>query len=249
MKRVLLTRDAEDNAAWAVRLRALGFEPVELECISCHELAENAGQLAAGLARAGWLALASRRAVRAVASLHPPALPAMLRVACVGPETARVARALFGRADLVAGGGTGGALGRELAERAGREGVLVAGAADGRADVERELEARGVPVERVAVYRTVPASARGPRLRPRVDVALLASPSAVAGLGELAVLPARAAVVTLGPSTTEAARAAGLRVSAEAPTRDLEGLIAAIESLERTARTDDRQCFEPPIER
>ena len=61
-----------------------------------------------------------------------------------------------------------------------------------------------------------------------VDAIFLASPSAVAGLLARAHVPESVSIITIGPSTTRAAREAGLRVAGEAAGRDLEGMIEAI---------------------
>jgi uroporphyrinogen-III synthase len=56
---------------------------------------------------------------------------------------------------------------------------------------------------------------------------VLASASAARAYGRLGLsVPA----VSIGPETTKAALAAGVRVVAEAATHDLEGLVAAVES-------------------
>jgi uroporphyrinogen-III synthase len=67
-----------------------------------------------------------------------------------------------------------------------------------------------------------------PAQPPEGDLVVLASGSAAKAFAELGVdLPA----VTIGPQTTQAARAAGLRVLAEAETHDLDGLISAVDRL------------------
>ena len=56
----------------------------------------------------------------------------------------------------------------------------------------------------------------------------LASPSALEGLRAQRRVPADLPLVALGPTTAAAVRAAGLRLAAEAPTRDLDGVAAAL---------------------
>jgi len=91
-----------------------------------------------------------------------------------------------------------------------------------------ELTAAGITTRRVDVYRTAPVP---PLARKRelaadgVDDVLLASPSAVTGLVNCAVLPKEARVITIGPTTSAAATAAGLRVTAEARWPNLDGML------------------------
>jgi uroporphyrinogen-III synthase len=135
------------------------------------------------------------------------------RVAAIGRATADV----FGRADLVPAVSTQEGLLAELPRPAGR--VLFAGAEGARRLLVDELDAEFVPL-----YRTrelVPAAP------PEGDLVVLASASAARAFGRLGSgLPA----VSIGPQTTEAARAAGIEVLREAPTHDVAGLLAAIGS-------------------
>ncbi len=238
---VLVTRAAEDAAPWAERLAALGATPVVFPCLVCEILDDAATRsaLAAALDGAAWLALTSRRGVEAVAALAPGGVPEGVAIAAVGPATAAAARALLGRCDLVAPAGTGASLAEALRAAlaahppAPMRPAKVAIAAADRAvpHLERILAPVGVEVARVDVYRTVPAPPETPRVRLDalgVDTILLASPSAVAGLVHRAVVPGGAVVVTIGPSTTEAARAHGLAVLAEARRPGLEGILEVI---------------------
>jgi uroporphyrinogen-III synthase len=210
-----------------------------------------------GLRGADWLALTSARGAEAVAGLAAE-LPLRLPVAVVGDKTAAAARELLGRVDLVAAAGTARSLAGDLAARWRRDSsaplrafsprapaaparsrrdgdaplrLLVAGAEHGRRDIEEALAAIDAEVTRVAVYRTVPAAEQEPRedlAALGVDTIFLASPSAVAGLLARARVPEGAAVITIGPTTSEAARAGGLRVAGEAAGRGLQAMIEAI---------------------
>jgi uroporphyrinogen-III synthase len=96
--------------------------------------------------------------------------------------------------------------------------VLLAAAAGARRFLVEELGA-----DFVALYRTIELR---PDEWPQGDVAVLASASQARAL---AALGTGMAVVSIGPQTTAAARAGGLRVVAEADTHDLDGLVAALE--------------------
>jgi uroporphyrinogen-III synthase len=105
----------------------------------------------------------------------------------------------------------------ELPRPAGR--VLFAGAEGARRLLADELGAVFVPL-----YRTRELM---PAVPPDGDLVVLASASAARAFGRIGVgIPA----VSIGPQTTEAARAAGIEVVREAPTHDVAGLLAAIGS-------------------
>jgi uroporphyrinogen-III synthase len=234
-RRILVTRAREDAERWAQALTRLGAAPVVFPCLVSEPVgdAATAEALRAGMAAATWLVVTSARAAEALARLLAGPLPEHARVAAVGPATARAAIEHLGRVDLVASASTSEALGAELAALlryapSSARRVLVAGAAGGRQDAEMELTAAGITTRRVDVYRTAPVP---PLARKRelaadgVDDVLLASPSAVTGLVNCAVLPKEARVITIGPTTSAAATAAGLRVTAEARWPNLDGML------------------------
>jgi uroporphyrinogen-III synthase len=108
--------------------------------------------------------------------------------------------------------------------------LLHAGAEETRGGLERLAEEQRARIEHVAIYRTVPLAPLPDAEREalNVDVALFASPSAVIGLLGRARLPEHALIITIGPSTSAAAREAGLRVPGEAVTRDLLGMLLVV---------------------
>ncbi len=156
------------------------------------------------------------------------------RVAAVGEATAEAARERLGRVDFV-GEGTGARLGAGLVAEADvgpGTNVVIAVAANAATALEQGLESAGAGCTRIDVYRTVPV----PPIEPKralsalgADNILLASPSAVAGFVNQVALDVPAAVFTIGPSTSAAARASGLAVTAEARAPSLEGLMEAMQ--------------------
>lgn len=235
-KTVLLTRAAGDADAWAQVIEDRGGRVFHLACIEVQPIRDpgTAASLASALADADWLALTSARGVEAVRALHPAPLPPRLRIAAVGATTAEAAREHLGRVDLVPPEGTGRALAealaRALAESGGAAHARVVAAAADRAQrhVEEVLEPLGTWVSRIAVYRTVPSAPRERRQElggMGIDAVFLASPSAAQGLVNQANVPPEIAVLSIGPTTTEAARRLGLHVTAEAPRPDLAGLL------------------------
>ena len=109
--------------------------------------------------------------------------------------------------------------------------MLLAVAENAGPAFEETIRASGRACTRLDVYRTLPVPERTPRRAASTlgaDDVLLASPSAVAGFVNQVRLDRAPGIFTIGPSTTEAARAAGLDVTAEAPRPGLRGLLEAM---------------------
>ncbi|MCY4453004.1 MAG: uroporphyrinogen-III synthase [Immundisolibacterales bacterium] len=248
-RRILLTREGEDCAAWAAELERLGAVPVRFPCIECREIDTPAlrGRLAAELPRARWLAFTSRRGVAAFATLRkgggtgpapgpipaPAAVPAEVKVAVVGPATAQAAAKTLGRTDLDGGpGGTAASLGAALAPMlAPRDRVLIAVAENAGRTLEAAIASAGADCARLDVYRTVPsppAARKAASSTLGADNVFLASPSAVSGFVNRVRLDSAPGIFTIGPTTTAAARAAGLEVTGEAARPGLDGLVEAM---------------------
>ncbi|HVJ29081.1 MAG TPA: uroporphyrinogen-III synthase [Gammaproteobacteria bacterium] len=236
-RRVLLTRSEEDCATWAARFAQHGTEAISLPCIRAEVISTPAvkAELAAALPESDWLVFTSRRGVEAFAALSAGAPSPNCRIAVVGSATAGAANTELGRVDVVGAGGTAVALAATLVDvgdlkRHPR--VLLALAENAGDALERALTAAGARCARVDVYRTVPAPADEPR-RPlsalRVDNVVLASPSAVTGFVHTVDVDAAVRVYTIGPSTTAAARRAGLEVTAEAREPSFEGILEAMQ--------------------
>lgn len=250
--KILLTRAQEDNQQWAVRIEGAGAEAVALPCIVCESIRSTAlgEKLESAIERADWLVVTSPRGVANVADLLAPSADHWRRthVAAVGPATEVAARKHWGRVDLVAPDGTAASLADALIALlpSGQTGppasVVVVGPDRARPELEQRLKAAGVPVARFSVYRTLPAPAKEPRqdlAMWNLDAIFLASPSAVDGLLNQASVPAGLPVISIGPSTTEAAAEAGLKVSSEATKRSLGGLLEALR--ETVAYAESRQ--------
>jgi uroporphyrinogen-III synthase len=135
------------------------------------------------------------------------------RVAAIGRATADA----FGRVDLVPRVSTQEGLLAELPRPAGR--VLLAAAEGARRLLVDELDAAFVPL-----YRTRELVPGEPL---HGDLVVLASPSSARAYAALELeIPA----ITIGPETTAEARKGGVRVSREASTHDLDGLVSAVVS-------------------
>lgn len=239
-RRVLVTRALDDAMAWATELAHVGAEPVVFPCLSTRAITDavTAERLRTAVTDADWIGVTSRRGVQSAAALLGAPLPEHVRVAAVGPATARAASELWRRADLVATHHTVEGLIADLLGTTDSAGaspathLVLAGARGGRRQGVHALLERGWRVTTVAVYETVPAAPTDRRVdlgAERLDDILLASPSAVTGLRNLACFPKNVRIFTIGPTTTAAARAAGLVVTAEARRPGLDGLLEAMQ--------------------
>ena len=202
-------------------------------------LEATARRIAAG--EAAWLVLTSARTVEALAPyLHVP-VPSTLRVAVVGPATARAWTELTGTApDLVARGSAAALLeepalaGPPPAPNAARRVLLPASALADPALADG-LRRAGWEVEQVAAYTTVTADAHDlpPDLEHRwatggVDVVVLTAPSSTRAVLDLLGPPPRGTgLVAIGATTAAATRGLGLTVAAVAPSPTPEGVLQA----------------------
>lgn len=233
-KRILITRSVDDCAEWAAQLARHDAAPVTLPCIETEiiDTPELRAALAAAVPHTDWLVFTSRRGVEAFAALHAGETGAA-RIAAVGTVTADAARARLGRVDLVGRGGTAEQLAATMLSDGvlnGTPRLLLALAAN--AD-DRLVGAFGAAARctRFDVYRTIPAPPRRAKRAMSTlgaDNVLLASPSAVTGFVNQVELDIPVNLFTIGPSTSAAARAHGLAVTAEAAAPSLEGILEAM---------------------
>ncbi len=206
--KLIVTRARERAEPLAKRLEALGHEVVRCPLIEL----EPVGPGRIDVAGYDWVIVTSSFGARELARR---ARGGAARVAAIGPGTAAALREAGIEPDLVPAVSTQEGLVREFPRPPGR--VLFAGAERARRVIVEELGADFVPLYRTRELRPEPA--------PAGDLVLLASASAAEAFGALDLdVPA----VTIGPETTRAARAAGVRVLGEARTHDLDGLIEAV---------------------
>ena len=187
------------------RLETLGHEVVHCPLIRTEPL----GDEPLDLSEWDWVVVTSPNGARELGRrlARPPR-----HLAAIGPGTAEALSSEGLHADLVPRVHTQEGLRDELPP--GR--TLLAAAEGARRGI---LDADFLPL-----YRTHELVAEPPP----GDVALLASPSAARAL---AATGANIRVVAIGPQTEAEARVLGLDVAAVAETSDLDGLVAAVESL------------------
>jgi uroporphyrinogen III methyltransferase/synthase len=248
-RRVVVTRARAQSSGLAARLRELGADVVELPAIRIESRIEapQVREAAAGIGDYDVVCLTSPNGVRLL-------FEAMAAGGAegTGEGGSRDARALAGATVAAIGPGTARALAEHgivadvVPERFVAEGllealagidveakrVLVARAAEARDVLPDALRDRGAEVNVVPLYETVreaPAEVEVERAQ-GADYVTFTSSSTVTNL--LAALgdrfPRNARVASIGPVTSETARAAGLRVDVEAERHDVDGLLAAL---------------------
>src|SRR5919202_1422597 len=206
--KVIVTRPRAQAGPLLERIEALGHEVVECPLIEIvptgDEPIETAGY--------DWVVLTSRKGAEHFVGRRRGPLP---KVAAVGPGTAETLAHHGIRPDLVPRVSTQEGLLDEFPRPPGR--VLVAAARGARRALVDGLGADFVPLYDTVLVR--------PDAPPSGDVVVLASGSAARAFADLGLdLPA----VSIGPQTTRVARRLGLRVVAEAPTHDLDGLVQGV---------------------
>lgn len=244
---VVVTRTAEQSAGLARELESLGASVLLMPVIRLDEPEDWAPVDAAlsDLEPYGWVVFTSANAVeRFLGRLDTlgcarSALAAR-RIAAVGPATAARLEAEGLTPDLV----PEEAVAESLVESFERHGigpgerVLFPRALEAREVLPDALGARGVLVDVVTVYRTVPAVPDPVAVR-RIasgdaDIVTFTSPSTVRGFfGMLEGTPAedparRLLIATIGPVTSDAVRALGLTPAVEAGEHTAAGLGAAL---------------------
>jgi uroporphyrinogen III methyltransferase/synthase len=234
---VVVTRAREQASDLRVRLDDLGAEVLELPAIALHPIDFDLPELSSY----DWLVFTSANGVDAFfdGGLAPAGLDTRAlgtaRVAAIGPGTASALAQRGVRADL-------------LPDRFVAESLLEAfpppdepGAKFllARAEVARDILPKGLAqagytVDVLAVYRTLAAAPDAEMLaRVRagaVDAITFTSSSTVSNFCDtITTIPdPQPLVVSIGPVTSDTARARGLRVDQEADPHTLDGLVTAL---------------------
>ena len=237
--RVLITREA---GSWPALETRFASSPIVLQwdptTSQVPPLDPRPGEEAVGrLERYDWLVVASVRGVealtRTLTDAGVAAPPPELRVAAVGPATARAMTSAGFTVTLVAGEATSNGLAASLRPHVAQGArVLVVGPEGPPGALARTLRAGSAQVHEAPLYRTV-ASARAPELAGeaiagRFAAVTFTAPSALtlwleaagAQSDELAAALATLKRVAIGPTTEARLASSGLAASAvaESPT-------------------------------
>ena len=245
--RVVVTRPRRQAGPLIATLLRRGAEPVPLPAIRIEPIGDTAElDLAIDEARQGafdWCVFTSANAVEVFADrmdaldVHPNQLAA-LRVATVGRATAAAVAYAGLNLTLIPKSATADALAAKLRQvmRPGAR-VLYPRSAMGRDVLPNELRTEGFEVVAIDAYRTLPEPNVDQRVvdrvrRGEVDLITFASPSSVrqviALFGMDCVSLKTIPVVCAGPVTAQAAREAGLLVTAVSESPDAAAMSEAI---------------------
>jgi uroporphyrinogen III methyltransferase/synthase len=238
--RIVVTRARAQASGLAATLQALGAEVIELPAIRIVPRLDSAQVRDAigAIHSYALVCLTSPNGVRLLsdalgaAGLDARALANAI-VAAIGPGTAAALAERGIRADVVPARSVAESLVEALAPvDVSDRPVLVARAAAARDVLPDALRDRGAKVDVVALYETVaedpdPEAVAAAR---SADYLTFTSSSTVTNLTRALGddLPNAARVVSIGPVTSEAARAAGLDVHVEAGRHDPDGLVEAL---------------------
>jgi uroporphyrinogen III methyltransferase/synthase len=237
---VVVTRARAQASGFATTLRALGAAVVELPAIRIEPLIESDEVFRAvtGIDSYDLLCLNSTNAVEllfealAGSGLDVRAL-SEAKIAAIGPGTAEALSGHGIKADVVPERSIAEGLVDALAatELAGKR-VLIARAEEARNILPDALTERGAEVDVISLYRTVRETPDSRSIEAARDAGWITFTSASTVGNLLAVMPdgllPGARIVSIGPITSEAVRAAGLEVDAEATSHDLDGLLEAL---------------------
>jgi uroporphyrinogen-III synthase len=246
-RRVVVTRPADQSRALIERLAELGADVAALPLIDTVPIASSPeiDRALSTLQRYQAIVVTSANGADCLADRlaeRDTTLPDGPVVVAVGAVTAGRLRERGLRVDRLPSPATGAAIAVELTATgvAGAH-VLLLRARAGRPELPAVLRSAGATVDDVALYDTVrvqptPAAVAGVLAS---DLLVLTAPSAVESLAE-ALGGERAAgvtVVSIGPTTTAAARASGFTVAAESTAQSVDGLVDAV--LRSVSRASD----------
>ncbi len=245
-KRILVTRPRAQAQRFADLLEQQGAEVVRYPTIETVPL-DSYEQLDAALTELSayaWLIFTSVNGVKYFfAHLRKRQQDirtlGSVRIAAIGPETARAVEEFHLRVDAIPVEYRAEALIPALGEVKGQR-VLLPRAAEARAILPQELQALGAQVDEVAVYRTIqPQGVRVEELRARlkageIDLVTFTSSSTVRNFvalfpGEdLRTLVGSTRVGCIGPITADTAREYGLEVAVQPTTYTVPAFAQAI---------------------
>ena len=234
-KRILVTRPRAQAADLGDKLLALGAQPILFPTIEIAPLDDYSSldRAIASLKEYHWIIFTSANGVAAFWNRLNDRLPPQIKVAAIGPATARALQENGARAELIPDEYVAEAILEKIGD-VKDQWILLPRADIAREALATELSNRGAIVHEIAVYRTLPTAPDSnglAELQRGVDVITFTSSSTVrnfvALVGQDIILP-NALIACIGPITAQSAREVGLRVNVMAKEYTIAGLVAAL---------------------
>jgi uroporphyrinogen III methyltransferase / synthase len=249
-QRVVVTRTREQASQLSKQLSDRGAEVLEIPTIKIVPPDEKRPMLEAlqGLGEYDWVIFTSPNGVNAFfdylfKAFDDVRLLGNLRIAAVGPATAERIKALHLRVDVMPEEYVTRKITRAIAAFESVENLrfLVARAQVANPELTKELEDAGAIVDDVAFYQTVPETedlngAAAKLIESGADWITFTSSSTVENFHTRFNLPSllgrfpRIKLASIGPETSKAIEAFGLKPAVEARHHTIDGLVEALQS-------------------
>ncbi|MGE9266561.1 MAG: uroporphyrinogen-III synthase, partial [Verrucomicrobiales bacterium] len=244
-KRIVVTRTREQAGVLSVALGDEGAEVVELPTIRVEDPADKRAfaKLVAEAHSYEWLIFTSPNGVekffRAFYALYEDARSlGGPRIAAIGPSTAAKIREYRFTVDLMPENYVAEGLVEAFVKQGSIENqtMLWVKAEETRDVIYQELLKRGVIIDQCVAYRTVPETedptGAAEKLRAEgAEMVTFTSGSTVESFFDMGIpWPEGCVAASIGPVTTKALRAAGVKEIVEAEKSDIPGLVAAVKA-------------------
>jgi len=242
-KRIVVTRTRKQAGALSEQLRALGADVIELPTIRIEPPSDLRAfaELVQDAHTYDWIVFTSPNGVTAFFEMFYKLYDDAreiggARIAAIGPATAQRVRDFHLKVDLQPNEFVAEAVVRAFKKEADLENlkILIARAEEARDLLPKELGALGAIVDVAFAYRTVaeasdPTGARSRLVAEGADMITFTSSSTVENFLALGLpWPRGMEVASIGPITSQTARARGLTIAVEAAQHDIAGLAEAI---------------------
>ncbi|MCX8090726.1 MAG: uroporphyrinogen-III C-methyltransferase [Verrucomicrobiae bacterium] len=247
-RRIVVTRARAQAGPFVQRLKELGAEVLEVPTIKIEppSRVDVVSEALAGLGAYDWLVFTSPNGVTAFFEFFFRRFEDLreiggVRLAAVGPVTAAALRALHLQVDLVPPSATALHVAEALKNFQTVENLRIGllRAEEANPDLPRALEELGAIVDDIPVYRTVPETEdpsghAAQLLESGADWVTFTSGSTVRQFHARFDLPAlqrrfaQLRLASIGPETSDAIRALGLRPDLEASEHTTDGLVKAL---------------------
>jgi uroporphyrinogen III methyltransferase/synthase len=244
-RRVVVTRTSSQASELGRRLRDLGADVLEIPTLRMEppQALQPLVECIVGITEYNWLVFTSPNGVTTFFDTFFKAYPDIrslgnLRIAAVGPATAAKLAELHLQVDAMPEQFVAAKIADAIAQVESIENLrfLVIRPEETPSELARLIEDRGGIVDEVASYRTLPETAdlngaAARFLEEGADWITFASGSAVQHFHERFDLPARLQkdprlrTISIGPETSKALQALGLKPSAEAKVHTIDGLV------------------------